>query len=757
MAANTCFFHNQRWRIFWRQPLLRLFLIIVLAELLIFQWAAYVPMPTDAIEMPIGSWAMEGLQPSERANHVLTAEKVESHAIIIRVPDINLRSVYLDAYSDRSGPLVYQVLAVTESSSIPQNMAAGEIVSGIERSRSLLFRPQSEVSQLRLQFELEPGERLFLNRLVVNRKIPFTPSLLRIVLLFIGGLCLFLLLKAPVFLRQAMPDDFGQRLITTLTAAFIVILCFWLAIASASEPFFAVSETGGDFYSRDFADALRRGRFDLLITPPQELAESANPYDPALREAIVSSDLIEDAAYYNGRYYVPYGIVPALLLFAPFRQLYGYTFQTIWAVTLFGAFAMLLLYLNIRRLLLIYFPHLAFRWHYVAGLSTCAASFIGWGLTSPGYENMSRLGGLFFVLMASNQLLYLVYGRQGLPRRSLIREAVLETQADIPSIERSDRIAPVSSTLPENDTLNHVGRISCGRLLLTGLFIMLAIGCHPVQAIILLPYTLVFFLLIKRAYKNKQLFPALVCFILPVLIGGFLLGSYNQARFGSVFEFGGRFRLTFADLRFTTINLARLFPGLGQHLLTPPIISPVFPFIHFPAGAAFMPATFFPYDGRTIGLVTLPFLLILPLFPLQKKLRVYLCRATSTQQGVLLGSVLTGLIIAAHNSLMRGAISGNTIDFAVWFALAAAILWLIFAEQIRQGTVDNLGLSADFHNYAVNYPQTGDNWFAFFLVAGVLTITICGLLFLQGEADNIRHNMPQLYEQLRRLTAFWLP
>ncbi|NLC83601.1 MAG: hypothetical protein GX749_00790, partial [Ruminococcaceae bacterium] len=720
--------------------------------------------------------------------------------VSMRLPQAAVLSVYLDAYSNRTGPLQFEAQVVTAQSDALQTIASGKVASGVERSRSLLLWPESEVSQLRIEFELEPGDVVFLNRLAVNRRIPYAPDLLRLALLLLGCLLLYFLFKAPVFWRQARADDLAQRLVSTATAAVIVILCFWLAIAAASEPFFAVSETGGDFYSRDFADALRRGRFDLLISPPPELAELENPYDPALRETIDSTDLIEGAVYYNERYYVSYGIVPALLFFAPFRQLYGYTFQTIWAVTLFGAFGALLLYLNLRRLLLILFPRLPFRWHYIAGTTVCVACFTGWGLASPSIDSMSRLGGFFFAMLAANQLLYLIYGHKGLPARSLIREAVWSTQGnnagEAEELHQSDEKPPLSDEKTchcdekprqsDNELLqaygayDQTGRISCWRLLLVGTFLLLAVGCHPVEGFLLVPYAIVFFLKLKQLKNKIDVLPALVCFIVPLLIGGFLLGSYNLARFSSAFEFGGQYQLALADMRSTGIKWARLIPGLAQHLFIPPAVNAEFPFIHFRTGTGLFPNSF-SKNARTIGLLTLPFLLILLLLPFFKKLRNSWQNASFESKALLHASLLTGFVFTAHNSLVRDSVGLNALDFAVWFALAAALIWLMTANlnfsqqsELNQGSesgsdlggelseeifknVDNSGFSPNIHILNVEYPQIGDNCFTFFLLAGILTTIICGLLFIQGESDSISNYMPQFYERLRRMMAFWLP
>ena len=70
------------------------------------------------------------------------------------------------------------------------------------------------------------------------------------------------------------------------------------------------------------AHSLLNGRLDLEKDPPAAMAELENPYDTAARQA-AAHDALWDVAYYNGRYYVYFGIVPCLLFQLPFEALTG--------------------------------------------------------------------------------------------------------------------------------------------------------------------------------------------------------------------------------------------------------------------------------------------------------------------------------------------------------------------------------------------------------------------------------------------------
>ena len=52
------------------------------------------------------------------------------------------------------------------------------------------------------------------------------------------------------------------------------------------------------------------------------MQEMANPYDTAARQQ-AAPDALWDVAYYQGRYYVYFGVIPCLLFQLPFEALTG--------------------------------------------------------------------------------------------------------------------------------------------------------------------------------------------------------------------------------------------------------------------------------------------------------------------------------------------------------------------------------------------------------------------------------------------------
>jgi len=113
---------------------------------------------------------------------------------------------------------------------------------------------------------------------------------------------------------------------------------------------FTVNKDTTEYY-HSLVDGFRRGQTSLTLKPPAELAALADPYDPQQRAGL-SQTVLHDATYYKGRYYLYFGVTPAVILLLPFRLLTGSQFPQGLATVVFcagGYLASLGLLLALRR------------------------------------------------------------------------------------------------------------------------------------------------------------------------------------------------------------------------------------------------------------------------------------------------------------------------------------------------------------------------------------------------------------------------
>jgi len=136
---------------------------------------------------------------------------------------------------------------------------------------------------------------------------------------------------------------------------------------------FQFSKANGDYYPL-LVDGFRHGSLALAAEPPAALAQLSDPYDPVQREK-AGIEVKHDVSYYHGRYYLYFGVAPAVTFFWPFRVLTGVHFPQSLATVLFcagGYLCNLALVLSLRRR---YFSGTRTVWLWLGSLMLGLANF----------------------------------------------------------------------------------------------------------------------------------------------------------------------------------------------------------------------------------------------------------------------------------------------------------------------------------------------------------------------------------------------
>ncbi|MFR4802239.1 MAG: cytochrome C oxidase Cbb3, partial [Eggerthellaceae bacterium] len=92
-------------------------------------------------------------------------------------------------------------------------------------------------------------------------------------------------------------------------------------------------EVGGDNAQQyaELAKSMAHGKLYLEEEPPNWLQNMEDPYDRGARDQMVKEtgeNYLWDVAYYEGHYYVYFGVVPVVLFYLPFYLLTGANFPT---------------------------------------------------------------------------------------------------------------------------------------------------------------------------------------------------------------------------------------------------------------------------------------------------------------------------------------------------------------------------------------------------------------------------------------------
>ena len=129
-----------------------------------------------------------------------------------------------------------------------------------------------------------------------------------------------------------------------------LIIAFYVWTSVSGRPTDFTPEYKG-LYGR-LSEAFLAGQTFFLDSPPAELQNVGNPYDPASRPSGIedSPAYLHDASYYKSNYYLYFGPVPSLVLGVPFKLITGLDYNEYLMPMVFCAGAYLLSLCIILRL-----------------------------------------------------------------------------------------------------------------------------------------------------------------------------------------------------------------------------------------------------------------------------------------------------------------------------------------------------------------------------------------------------------------------
>ncbi|MEG0216920.1 MAG: cytochrome C oxidase Cbb3 [Raoultibacter sp.] len=401
-------------------------------------------------------------------------------------------------------------------------------------------------------------------------------------------------------------------------------------------------EVGGDNAQQyaELAKSMASGTFYLEEEPPQWLHDMADPYDKGARDEAqkaTGEKYLFDVAYYEGHYYVYFGVVPVLLFYLPFYLATGASFPTAIGVLLAAVAFILGCSALLDRFARYHFKRVSLGLYLLLQIPLVFGCGILYLLKFPTFYSLPIMLALAFSVWG---IYFWMRGRS----------------------------APTKAA----------GWYFAGSLCMA-----LVAGCRP-QLVLLsfLAFPLFWRLFITEQHlMTRKGAIEFACLVAPYVFVVAGLCWYNKVRFGSLFDFGANYNLTVNDMTKRGWNIGRLAPALFAYFIQPPTISGTFPYIQ--------PALFeTTYMGQTIKEVTfggvfacLPFLWVLPFAKRILTLRIAQ-RSTRTIAGVIIVLLSAGIIIGLLDAQMAGILQRYFADFSFMFLMATVLLVFIANEHL---------------------------------------------------------------------------
>lgn len=449
------------------------------------------------------------------------------------------------------------------------------------------------------------------------------------------------------------------------------------------------------------AESFAKGILYIDEEPPVSLLELDNPYDVEARKEL-DEPILFDYAFYEGRYYVYFGVLPCVLFYLPYYLITGETLCNT-VVILIGLLVLLCSWaVMLDSLVKRFFPELSVK---QVVLAYCFLNF------ASGYILMTGNINFYFIPMLYSLVL-------------IVLGACFWISAVKPGEQGEEYFS------------NHY-------VLLGSVMFALVLACRPqlvLTAILALPLLMRGMLSAKmlsrlgmKPIHNPHKLKNWMCFFLPYFVVAIPLMIYNQLRFGSPFEFGAKYNLTSFNVCENLFYPDKIWDGIHYYLIQIPRLSKEFPFLCLQNFTATAKHNIFVSAGLG-GLLFINPLLFLLLFNKRKNMiedrKIESRHIELLAMKILLG--ILGVFFLIFATMMGGLIYRYIFDFSMLGAILVVIHWM---ERCRNG------ISRKWENiYNIIFL-----WMVFVNCAGYFLV---GLWPLADAA-------PELETMIANLIMFW--
>ncbi|MCR4788863.1 MAG: hypothetical protein K5888_09760 [Lachnospiraceae bacterium] len=522
------------------------------------------------------------------------------------------------------------------------------IASDVPRSKYVTFHFYGDTEALAMA--VYPGDNRTISvEVVFNPVIPLFFRWERVVLVFAFALLVFFF-RPSSFLHKIKYSGLDLRFKLIMLVVYFAANALILKWVNGVNPMYQGEGGVNTMQYQELAEAFSAGQLSILDEPCDKLKNMENPYDMSARAEIMEfGEWYFDHAYYNGKYYVYFGVVPAVIVYWPYYLITGHHIHN-YTVCYIGVLLILLGFILLYDEIIMRF----------AKKTSVAMWFLLTELT---------LLGSYVVYVTKRPDLYSV------PIIYAVAFSLLGMWA-------------YTKALP-SDPKKKILRLNKVFLVLGSVFTALVAGCRPqVFLVVILGVLILRCFAFDFAYlRTKDGILAIVCVFVPMLVIGGLLMAYNALRFGSPFDFGAFYNLTFNDMRNRGFVWDRIPLGFSVYLFHPVNFVPEYPYF----GNVWMDTQ---YMGETIQETTYggifmssPFslLALIPFFYASK------LKKRATMWLISIASVVIALMIMVFDTINSGLLARYFFDFSFLWMIAAgiAVLNVISIQKIKKTGVYN--------------------------------------------------------------------
>ena len=283
--------------------------------------------------------------------------------------------------------------------------------------------------------------------------------------------------------------------------------------------------------------AFHEGRLSINVDCDEaQFAALENPYDVSERDEVDAKGDFWDRAYYNGKFYSYFGVVPVFTVYYPIFLVTGKLPVARLACAIVSCYAIVFLSLLYCLILRRFSKDVPLIPALLGHMALIFGSMILPLSAEEVFYSIAVISGIA-ALAAFLYFLLLAYYEESFKKRLLF-------------------------------------------LALAGIFVVGIAGSRP-SLLIYTSAALVpaFFILRSKEEPFKKKLSYTAAIAVPVALGAGGLMAYNMARFGSPFEFGFSYQLTVSSAAANSLTLAYIPAAVYHYFLEPPEYSSTFPYL----------------------------------------------------------------------------------------------------------------------------------------------------------------------------------
>ena len=688
-------------------------------ELVVFNLPFWQTVGSSSVTVPDSAVAVgSGLRRSKQGFVVTKPDP----SLDIRSPQILQYLRFNDAPSAPAYQTIWYSVGIYYGSNLTLHQGDSILPLSTGAPRSQYVNVGSYVSHVSISFpRASVGTVLPFVSVTLNPHVPFQLDTGRI------GLMLFFVLMAvllgpgsPLYHERldtrSRPQLALLALMTTLLMG--LYLFVWLMPDNAQEwvgqNYIPSIHAWGDQeqYAR-LADALIHHRLWLDLPVSPRLAALSDPYDYARRAALVAAHpnvrVYLDHAFYHGRYYCYFGVVPAVLFFVPYQLMTGQWLGSAPVVLICALASAVFAALLVVRLAKAYFRDASL------GMTMLAIWMLGLGsgvlanVFVAEFYAVPKTAAYLFTLIGLWCWLMALPGpdaRRARPRRRGFGKS--GKGMDEENGSKGKNISAGAS----DDAAAGLCSVSPWWIGAGSLFLAFDLGTRPQFEFAALLAVPIFW---DSVFRDRALFsrkgwkPTLAA-LAPFILVFVPLFVYNAERFGGILDFGNGYQLTCDDPQIARFSKIGVLDGVFLYLFQPPTLATTFPFVGSGLTATpfwlfvdALPGSFFaslaPFAAVLFGA---PWLL-----SARHKVRVSsrlrdaghgLGASWRAFSSLVWTNVILGIVVLLVDCRLGGAAQTYLGDFAIFLVLAAVLVVLalcpagVVEKQDRAGFLAKLAV-----------------------------------------------------------------